>query len=96
MSGRDISFSDEDLRGLEVPHNDELVVGMMGANTKLDKIFCTTGFSHSILYLSTLKRFGVQQEEVRGSQQIARDCEKAILKKARSKDPSISKVAAVM
>ncbi|KAK9903125.1 hypothetical protein M0R45_001264 [Rubus argutus] len=127
---------------------------MMVANTRLDKIFCTTGFSYSILYLSTLNRLGFSKSdvrpmeqtiqgnlgeelesmgkitlnvtagerprfrtfmveflfiysiirfsteagigEVRGSQQIARDCEKAILEKARSKDPSINKVAVVM
>lgn len=179
MSGRDISFSNEDLRGLEVPHNDALVASMMVANTRLDKIFCTTGFSHSILYLSTLNRLGFSKSdvrpmeqtihgnlgeelesmgkitlnvtagerprfrtfmveflvmdypsaydivlglnafgtlgavvstyhllirfnteagigEVRGSQQIARDCEKAILEKARSEDPSINKVVVVM
>ncbi|XP_061994187.1 uncharacterized protein LOC133712121 [Rosa rugosa] len=181
MSGSDddIKFSNEDLRGLEVPHNDALVVSMMVANTRLDKIFCTTGFSHSIIYLSTLKRLGISKKdlrpqketvrgalgeehksvgkvtlnvtagdrprfrtfmvefvvmdkpsaydiifgmkglaemgavisgyhllirfrteagigEVRGSQQIARDCEKAILEEARRKDPSIKKVAVVM
>ena len=180
MSGRDISFSNEDLRGLEVPHNDALVASMMVANTRLDKIFCTTyrlllqyslpfntesiGVQRSdvrpieqtirgnlgeelesmgkitlnvtagerprfrtfmveflvmdypsaydiILGLNAfgtlgavvstyhlLIRFSTEAGigEVRGSQQIARDCEKAILEKARSKDPSINEVAVVM
>lgn len=179
VSRNDIEFSDKDLIGLEVPHNDALVVSMMVANTKLDKIFCTTGFSHSIIYLSTLERLGISKKdirpqketlrgnlgeelksvgkitlnvtagerprfrtlvvdflvmdtpsvydiifgakgladmraiastyhlvirfwteagvgEVRGSQKIARECEKALLEEARRKDPSIKKVAVVM
>lgn len=51
-----ISFSDEDLKGLEVPHNDPLVVSMTVANTKLDKIFVTSGFKLNLLYISTLEQ----------------------------------------
>ncbi|CAL2230512.1 unnamed protein product [Prunus armeniaca] len=51
-----ITFSDEDLKGVELPHNDALVVSMMVANAKVDKIFVTSGFGPRLLYLSTLKK----------------------------------------
>lgn len=66
-----ISFSDEDLKGLEVPHNDPLVVSMMTvANAKLDKIFVTSGFKLNLLYISTLEqKLGLTRNDVHLSKQ---------------------------
>lgn len=68
--GDGVSFSDEDLKGLEVPHNDPLVVSMTVANTKLDKIFVTSGFKLNLLYISTLEqKLGLTRNDVHLSKQ---------------------------
>ncbi|KAL6294142.1 hypothetical protein ACE6H2_002284 [Prunus campanulata] len=60
-----ITFSDEDLKGVELPHNDALLVSMMVANAKVDKIFVTSGFGPCLLYLSTLEKvLGLSRNDI--------------------------------
>ncbi|CAB4263931.1 unnamed protein product [Prunus armeniaca] len=60
-----ITFTDEDLRGIEVPHNDRLVVSMTVANsTRLDKILVANGASANVLFFHALKRLGFTERDV--------------------------------
>ncbi|KAM0984505.1 hypothetical protein EV2_012300 [Malus domestica] len=65
QAGSAITFSDEDLiRPIEVPHNDELVVQMLVATTRVDKILIDTGASVNIIFLSVLKRMGLSERDI--------------------------------
>ncbi|XP_077222039.1 uncharacterized protein LOC143855870 [Tasmannia lanceolata] len=50
-----ITFSSEDLNGLQVPHDDALVVRLIIANFDTGKILVETGSSVNVLYLGTFE-----------------------------------------
>ncbi|XP_050374746.1 uncharacterized protein LOC126792340 [Argentina anserina] len=73
---------------MEEPPVYDLIFGSKG----LAEMGAIASTYHLVIRFCTEAGVGV----VRGSQKIARDCEKAILDEARRKDPSIKKVAVVM
>ncbi|XP_077217862.1 uncharacterized protein LOC143867444 [Tasmannia lanceolata] len=51
-----ITFSSEDLNGLQVPHDDALVVRLVVANFDIGKILVDTGSSVNVLHLGTFEK----------------------------------------
>ncbi|XP_077248363.1 uncharacterized protein LOC143887983 [Tasmannia lanceolata] len=50
-----ISFSSEDFNGLQVPHDDALVIRLIIANFDIGKILVNTGSSVNVLHLETFE-----------------------------------------
>ncbi|XP_077226470.1 uncharacterized protein LOC143888951 [Tasmannia lanceolata] len=50
-----ISFSSEDYKGLQVPHDDALVIRLIISNYDVGKILVDTGSSVNVLYLGTFE-----------------------------------------
>ena len=53
-----ISFSDEDLEGITVPHNEALVITLNIKNFDTERILADQGSSMDILYLQAFKKDG--------------------------------------
>ncbi|GAA0155972.1 hypothetical protein LIER_13577 [Lithospermum erythrorhizon] len=54
-----ISFSDVELQGLELPHDDPVVIAPVIANYTVKRMLVDTGSSADILYLSTYDKLGL-------------------------------------
>ncbi|XP_077230151.1 uncharacterized protein LOC143863356 [Tasmannia lanceolata] len=59
-----ITFSHEDLDGLQVPHNDALVVRLVVANFDIGKILVDTGSSVNVLHLGTFEEMKLDKERL--------------------------------
>ncbi|GAA0169005.1 hypothetical protein LIER_23577 [Lithospermum erythrorhizon] len=59
LSAQVISFSDAELRGLELPHDDPVIIALVIANYAVERILVDTGSSADILYLSTYDKLGL-------------------------------------
>ncbi|GAA0148740.1 hypothetical protein LIER_36787 [Lithospermum erythrorhizon] len=54
-----ISFSEEEFEGIEVPHDDPLIISPVIANFLVARMLVETGSSPDILYLATYDRLGL-------------------------------------
>ncbi|XP_077222109.1 uncharacterized protein LOC143855948 [Tasmannia lanceolata] len=61
----EISFSDAELNGLILPHDDALVLTMLVANWELKKILVDNGSSADILYYHAFERMMIGDERLR-------------------------------
>ncbi|XP_077242376.1 uncharacterized protein LOC143882870 [Tasmannia lanceolata] len=61
----EISFSDADLDGLILPHDDALVLTMLVANWELKKILVDNGSSADILYYHTFERMMIGDDRLK-------------------------------
>ncbi|GAA0154201.1 hypothetical protein LIER_12255 [Lithospermum erythrorhizon] len=52
-----ITFNDKDLVGIEVPHDDSVVIALVIANFKVERILVDTGSSVDVVYLSTFDKW---------------------------------------
>ncbi|XP_077222177.1 uncharacterized protein LOC143856019 [Tasmannia lanceolata] len=59
-----ITFSHEDLDGLQVPHDDALVVRLVIANFDIGKILVDTGSSVNVLHLGTFEEMKLGKERL--------------------------------
>ncbi|XP_077215817.1 uncharacterized protein LOC143850453 [Tasmannia lanceolata] len=59
-----ITFSPEDLEGLQVPHDDALVVRLVFANFDVGKILVDTGSSVNVLHLETFEEMKLGEERL--------------------------------
>ncbi|GAA0160093.1 hypothetical protein LIER_16726 [Lithospermum erythrorhizon] len=59
ISTQSISFSDAQLQGLELPHDDPVVIAPVIANYTVERMLVDIGSSADILYLSTYDKLGL-------------------------------------
>ncbi|GAA0159711.1 hypothetical protein LIER_16425 [Lithospermum erythrorhizon] len=59
-----ISFSDAELQGLELPHDDLVVIAPIIANYTVERMLVDTGSSADILYLSTYDKLGLSRNRL--------------------------------
>ncbi|XP_059429111.1 uncharacterized protein LOC132162917 [Corylus avellana] len=60
-----LSFSEEDAKGVSMPHNDALVVTMKVANHAIHRILVDTGNSTDILYWPVFKHMRIDWERIK-------------------------------
>ncbi|GAA0163581.1 hypothetical protein LIER_19410 [Lithospermum erythrorhizon] len=60
-----ILSSDLELQGVELPHDDPVVIAPVIANYTVDRILVDTGISANILYLSTYDKLGLSRNMLR-------------------------------
>jgi hypothetical protein len=58
-------FSEEDVKGVAMPHDDALVVTIMVENHTIHRILVDNGSSADILYLPIFKQMGINQERIK-------------------------------
>ena len=63
-STEEITFTDHDLEGVQLPHFDSLVVTMRVGNFDVKKILIDPGSSAKIMYDSLFKGLGLRQEDL--------------------------------
>ncbi|GFS40591.1 hypothetical protein Acr_00g0069450 [Actinidia rufa] len=59
-----ITFSNDDLRGLHLPHDDALVVSAVIANFNVQRIVIDNGSSADILFISAFERMKIGQDKL--------------------------------
>ncbi|GFY91128.1 hypothetical protein Acr_07g0013240 [Actinidia rufa] len=59
-----ITFSNDDLRGLHLPHDDALVVSAVIANFNVQRILIDNGSSADILFISAFERMKIGQDKL--------------------------------
>ncbi len=60
-----ISFSDEDLKGIETPHDDAMVVSMVVNKFDVKRVLIDNGSSANILYFDAYSRMGMAEKQLR-------------------------------
>ena len=60
-----ISFSEEDAKGVMMPHNDALVVTLMVANHMIHRILVDNESSADILYWPIFKQMGIDHDRIK-------------------------------
>ena len=60
----EITFTDEDMEGVEHPHDDPLVVTAMVGNHNVHRILIDTGATSNLMYYSALKAMGLTIEHL--------------------------------
>jgi hypothetical protein len=60
-----LSFSEEDARGVVMPHDDALVVTLTVANHGIHRILMDNGSSADILYWPTFQQMGIDRERIK-------------------------------
>jgi hypothetical protein len=60
-----ISFSEKDIEGVSMPHDDMLVVTMTMANHTVHQILVDNRSSADILYWSVVKQMGINQDRIK-------------------------------
>ncbi|XP_042426044.1 uncharacterized protein LOC122013897 [Zingiber officinale] len=63
-SGPEISFGPRDLEGIEVPHDDTLIIRAVIANYTIHRIFIDTGSSVSIIFKKTFDQLQIDRAEL--------------------------------
>ncbi|XP_020262776.1 uncharacterized protein LOC109838768 [Asparagus officinalis] len=64
MIGELVSFSDEDLRGVETPHDDPLVITATINGYQVKRIMVNTGSSVDVLYTSAFDQIGIHRSHL--------------------------------
>ncbi|KAM1356597.1 hypothetical protein ACFX2H_030509 [Malus domestica] len=62
-----ISFSQKDLKGIQFPHNDALVVTLRVANSRVKRIMIDRGSNTDVLFWSTFRRMKLNEKEIRSN-----------------------------
>ncbi|XP_077251774.1 uncharacterized protein LOC143890998 [Tasmannia lanceolata] len=62
---RTISFSDADLEGVLIPHNDVMVIDMIVSDLLVKKVLVDNGSSADILYYHAFKQMGVPEDRLK-------------------------------
>jgi hypothetical protein len=60
-----LSFSEENARGVVMPHNDALVVTLTVANHRIHRILVDNGSSADILYWPAFQQMGIDRERIK-------------------------------
>jgi hypothetical protein len=60
-----LSFSEEDARGVVMPHDDALVVTLTVANHRIHRILVDNGSSADILYWLAFQQMGIDRERIK-------------------------------
>jgi hypothetical protein len=60
-----LSFSEEDVHGVVMPHDDALVVTLTVANHGIHRILVDNGSSANILYWSAFQQMGIDRERIK-------------------------------
>ncbi|XP_077242504.1 uncharacterized protein LOC143883019 [Tasmannia lanceolata] len=60
-----ISFSDADLEGVLMPHNDAMVIDMIISNLLVKKVLVDNGSSADILYYHAFKQMGIPEDRLK-------------------------------
>ncbi len=60
-----ISFSDEDLKGVEIPHDDAVVVFMVVNKFDVKRVLIDNGSSANVLYFDAYSRMGMTGKQLR-------------------------------
>ncbi|CAN6933850.1 unnamed protein product [Brassica oleracea] len=63
--GYEISFTEEDAKGLDTPHNDPLVVELRIGDCEVTRILVDTGSSVDLIFSKTLQRMDVKDYELK-------------------------------
>ena len=60
-----IWFSDEDPKGVQLPHNDPLLLTLRVKNFLVKRILVDPGSSSEVLYFDCFKKLGLKEEDLR-------------------------------
>ncbi|XP_042460309.1 uncharacterized protein LOC122043798 [Zingiber officinale] len=64
VAGPIISFGPQDLEGLELPHNDALIIKVIIANSRVARVFVDTGSSVNVLFKSVFEGMQIDVSEL--------------------------------
>ena len=60
-----ITFTEEDVRGIQTPHDDAIVVSTTIANYDVKRIFVNNGSSTNVLFYSTFSRMRLSADRLK-------------------------------
>ncbi|XP_023634631.1 uncharacterized protein LOC111829555 [Capsella rubella] len=64
-AGELITFSSDDAKGIQHPHNDSIVVEVTMGNYDVERVLIDTGSTVNVLFLGTLAKMGISESEIK-------------------------------